>query len=619
MPYRNDIEGLRGIAVLLVIFFHFGLPWCGGGFLGVDVFFVLSGYLITQILLRDLEGDSFSLVGFYRRRVVRILPALLAMLLITCIVASLVLLPVETRTMGMSAAAAAGFASNFFFWSSTNYFNVAEVRPLIHTWSLGVEEQFYLLYPLLLFALWRWARIRLKLLLWLATLGSLLLSRWLVRDHPDAAFFVLPSRSWELGIGAVVAAGGFPAIRAKLVRALISGAALAVLVAASLTIMRGILSYTLIPAPGAIPICAATALLLAYGDGTPGAKLLAIAPLRWIGRISYSLYLWHFPLIVFYYRAGFDPAPIRVALPMLALASLVIAFLSYRFVETPFRRRFREHGNPRAIVAGGIAACAAVAAACVGIAFAAPFLRPLPPDVARVAAYAAYHNGAEFEYQFGPVECYGATRHYDAARCMVPDPAKHNILVVGDSYAGHVWRAIAERFPGDKVMVAASGGCRPLIGGGGLRLCREMFAQVMRDAVGAHRVQAVVLAGHWRAREIPLLAPTIRAITAQGVSVTVIGPVVTYQISAPRIIAMAMLKGDPASAARQRLDDVGQLDSEMRAAAVSAGAHYYSLYDRECPGGQCRLLTRGGAPFHFDNAHLTLDGARELVEKLPRP
>jgi hypothetical protein len=240
--------------------------------------------------------------------------------------------------------------------------------------------------------------------------------------------------------------------------------------------------------------------------------------------------------------------------------------------------------------------------------------------VARIAAYAGYRGGAEFNYQFGPVECYGATRRYDAAHCLVPDPARRNILVVGDSYAAHLWRAVAERFPGDKVMLAGSGGCRPLTGAGGLRLCREMFSQVMRDAVAAHRVQAVVLAAHWLGgREMSLLEPTIREIQAQGVAVTVIGPVAGYRTLAPRVAAMAVLRNDPASADRQRLPNLARFDSRMRALAESAGAHYYSLYDQECPAKRCRLLTRDGAPFHFDEAHLTLSGARELVEALPRP
>jgi peptidoglycan/LPS O-acetylase OafA/YrhL len=594
-----------------------GIPGFAKGFLGVDIFFVISGYLITQILLRDLAGGKFSLIGFYRRRVVRILPALLVMLVLVSAAGALILFPAETRSMAMSTAAAAAFASNFHFWSSVNYFEHAELRPMLHTWSLGVEEQFYLVYPLLLLALWRWARTRLALSLWIVTLASLALSWLLGIDHPTAAFYMLPSRGWELGIGAVAAAGGFPEIRAAGTRALLSVGALLVMLAAALTLPRVSLTPGVFPAPAAIPVCAAAAILLAYGDSGAASKLLSLAPLRWTGRISYSLYLWHFPLITLY-RAEFGPSPGRVALVPLAILSVVLGVLSWRFIETPFRQRFRHAGHPRAIVAGGVAACAIVALGGVGLALAAPYVRRLPPEVARITAYSGYRGSSEFNYQFGPVECYGATRRYDAARCLVPDPARRNILVLGDSYAAHLWRAVAERFPGDKVMLAASGGCRPLVGAGGLRLCREMVARVMREEVAAHRVQAVVLAAHWAPKELRLLAPTIRAIEAQGVAVTVVGPVVGYRVAAPRAVAMAVLHHDPASADRQRLNPA-QLDSQMRALAESAGAHYYSLYDQECPGGQCRLLTRTGAPFHFDDAHLTLAGARELAGGMPRP
>lgn len=619
MPYRQDIEGLRGVAVLLVMFFHLGIPGFSKGFLGVDIFFVISGYLITGILLRDLEGGNFSLTGFYRRRVVRILPALLVMLVLVSAAGALILFPAETRSMAMSSAAAAGFASNFYFWNSVDYFALSALRPMLHTWSLGVEEQFYLVYPLVLLALWRWARPRLVPALWAITAGSLALSWLLGIDHPTAAFYLLPSRGWELGIGAVVAAGGFPQVRSAGARALLSGGGLVVMLAATaLTLPRFGFSTGVFPAPGAIWLCAATALLVAYGGGTAVAKLLSLAPLRWAGIISYSLYLWHYPLITLY-RAEFGPSPGRPGLVPLLILSVVLAALSWYFVERPFRQRFRHAGDARRIVASGAAACAAIALAGVGLAYAAPYVRTIPPQVARVAAYADYRDGPVFNYQFGPVDCYAATQTYDQAHCLAPDPARRNILVIGDSYAAHIWRAIAERFPQDKVMVAASGGCRPLIGGTGLRLCREMVAGLIRDVIPAHRVQAVVLAGHWRPRELSLLAPTIQAIRAQGVAVTVIGPVVGYIMPAPRAVAQAMLRGDLAGLERRRLKDADRLDPVMRRAAKSAGAGYYSLYDHECPNGVCRPLTKSGAPFHFDDAHLTLDGARELVEAMPQP
>lgn len=617
MPYRSDIEGLRGVAVALALLFHLNVPGTRLGFLGVDIFFVISGYLITQILLRDLEQGDYSLIEFYRRRAVRILPALLVMLVLVCIAGSLILLPTEIRPLGISAAAAAGFVSNLFFWRNVGYFNLSEIMPLLHTWSLGVEEQFYLLYPLALYAGWRWARRWLVPLLWAATLGSLAFSWLLVLDRPDAAFYLLPSRGWELGLGALAAAGGLPRIRQNWLGAALAAAGV-VLILALPWVHAAMRPFVTMPAPGALPACLGAVLLLTYGAQGPSATLLSLAPLRWLGRISYSLYLWHFPLIALYQMAYGQPSGVLVP-GMIAAASVIAGALSYALVETPFRRRFRHDGDPRRIVAAGVAACAAVAVAGVALAAAAPYVRPLPSQVAKVAAYADYRGEAEFQYQHGPVECYGATRRYDLARCIDPDPARRNILVLGDSYAGHLWRALAERFPGDKVMLAASGSCRPLIGGKGRRLCREMVDRVISEVIAKRRVQGVVLAGHWVRSEIDLLAPTIRAIQAHGVTVTVVGPVVQYRSGAPRVVAKALLAGDPAVAERERTPGPGRLDPQMRAMTEAAGARYFSLLDSECPAGRCRLLTRDGAPFHFDDAHYTLSGAREVIQGFPRP
>ena len=206
MRYRPEINGLRAIAVIPVILFHAGFQLFSGGFVGVDIFFVISGYLITTILLGELEAGSFSLVNFYERRARRILPALFVVLAVCLPCAGLWLMPGDMEEFLKSVLAVLGFASNIFFWKHTDYFNSAtELKPLLHTWSLAVEEQFYVLFPMFLLLAWRWGRTRIVGLLAIGAFLSLAVAQYEVSEKPVPTFFLLPTRGWELALGALIA------------------------------------------------------------------------------------------------------------------------------------------------------------------------------------------------------------------------------------------------------------------------------------------------------------------------------------------------------------------------------------------------------------------------------
>src|SRR5438309_3003341 len=294
---RKDVEGLRGVAILAVILFHIGLKWLPGGFLGVDIFFLLSGFLITGLIARQTDAGSFSLLIFYQRRVARLLPALLLVLLAVLAAALLLCFPGEIRALRGSAVATPLFLSNFYFWSSDPYFAPpSAVQPLLHSWSLGVEEQFYLLYPALLLAGVRLGGRARILAVAGATLLSLAAAAALSASAPQAAFYLLPTRLWELGLGGLAALGLVPAPSTRSGRELLCAAAGAILIAAFL--LASPASGT--PFPAALLPCAATALLLAFGEETAAGRLLAAAPLRGLGRLSYAFYLWHWPVIAFW-------------------------------------------------------------------------------------------------------------------------------------------------------------------------------------------------------------------------------------------------------------------------------------------------------------------------------
>jgi peptidoglycan/LPS O-acetylase OafA/YrhL len=354
--YRPDVDGLRAVAVIPVILFHAGFGFISGGFVGVDVFFVISGFLITGILAREIAEGRYSILEFYRRRARRIFPALSAMALATLAVGYVILTPSEYVEIAKSAVSVSIFSSNFYFWKSVSYFHSGnEIRPLLHSWSLAVEEQYYLLFPLLLRVL-NVRRQGLVATLWVVAFLSFAIAAALVPWKPNAAFYLLPSRAWELMLGGLLAVGQWPAPpsrRAASIGSLIGVALIAI----------PMVSYTAAtPFPGfaAAPPCLGTALIIwAGGDGFVARLLSRPVPVA-VGKASYSIYLWHLPILVFATYLLARPLSTTVALS-LCLASVAVGFASLSFIERPFRSPPRSWNRNR------VAAAAAFAMAVTGI------------------------------------------------------------------------------------------------------------------------------------------------------------------------------------------------------------------------------------------------------------
>jgi peptidoglycan/LPS O-acetylase OafA/YrhL len=336
LKYQAYVDGLRAIAVLAVIFFHAGIG-CGGGYVGVDVFFVISGYLITGLILKELDGGQFQILEFWERRVRRIFPAL-AVVIVACLVTGWFLyFPQDFKELGQSTLAQEMLVSNVYFYLDAGYFaQGVEIKPLLHTWSLAVEEQFYLLFPFLLIGLKRLSRKSIVPAILLLCGVSFSLSVYCSYLHPRANFYLLPTRAWELAIGSFLAA--IPAQCAStrwLAESMSWGGLLAILCA--------VFFYdrdTRFPGAAAILPCVGAALVIWANSHTltSAGKLLATRPVVFIGLISYSLYLWHWPVLVFFKYWALDPVPQGKRL-LLLLASFILAVLSWKFVETPFRRR----------------------------------------------------------------------------------------------------------------------------------------------------------------------------------------------------------------------------------------------------------------------------------------
>ncbi len=340
MKYRPEIDGLRAVAVLPVILFHAGFAPFSGGYVGVDVFFVISGYLITSILLKDLSTGTFTLTRFYERRARRILPALFLIFMVSTIAAWILLLPDEMKDFTGSLAAATTFWSNIYFWQGSGYFGgPAELKPLLHTWSLGVEEQYYILFPL--FLMLAWGLGRKKIIIILASLfGLSLIGAHLgALNGSNGVFFLLPTRMWELLLGIFAA---FYLARtdikqlSKPVNEALGLAGLAMILAAVFLFDENT------PTPGLpllLPTLGALLIILCGQDkNTLIYKVLSFTPLVWIGLISYSAYLWHQPLLAFARHYTYEDTPPWL-LGALCLATLPLSYLSWRFVEQPFRRK----------------------------------------------------------------------------------------------------------------------------------------------------------------------------------------------------------------------------------------------------------------------------------------
>ena len=353
--YRPEIDGLRAIAVMSVGLFHAGFGFTGG-YVGVDVFFVISGFLITGLILKAQDEDRFELKEFWLRRIRRLFPAMAVMQVCVLLAGLAIMLPLQLRELGQSSVAQLLLHSNFYFANELDYFaGPSELKPLLHTWSLAVEEQFYLVLPLLLIAFKRFSRTTLVRSLWIMTIASFGLCVWGIRNHPTETFFLLPFRAWELLLG------GLLACATPATSNLRRDNALSLVGIAGITV--GVFwfdSQTLFPGAAALLPCLATVMLIRYAgnDRTLVHRVLASRALVAVGMISYSLYLAHWPVLAFANIKFGQPVPVHIRVFAL-VASFGLGYLSWRFVETPFRKQ-QLLARPSRLVTATIACATAM-------------------------------------------------------------------------------------------------------------------------------------------------------------------------------------------------------------------------------------------------------------------
>ncbi|MES1974236.1 MAG: acyltransferase family protein [Pseudomonadota bacterium] len=627
--YRPEIDGLRAIAVLAVVLFHARIRGFSGGYAGVDMFFALSGYLIARLILRESAMRRFSLIAFYERRARRILPALLAMLTVSgC--AAWMLLPGDFADFGESLAAISLFASNLLFWHRDGYFSLAsDATPLLHTWSLAVEEQFYIVFPALIMLARRGGRRVLVAALMAIGSASFAYSVWAISTHPDAAFYSPLSRAWEFIAGALLATGIAPAPVRRF-----SGDALAACGLAA----TGYSVWHLTPAtpfPGlqALPPVLGTVLLL-WGTQAPASRvatLLRAPPLVAIGLISYSLYLWHWPLMVFggYYLSN----PFGHIRPVMALPAFPVAWLSWRYVERPFREP-RMLLSRRALIAVAASASATLALYGVAVSLARGVPARFDPVIQRLSA-----PGPEPDYRCSgqPVAAQSGT-----TRCRIGGGGPRPSFVLwGDSHAAVYFPALdaLARRHGIAGYDLTALGCPPLlpITARAKPASRWMFAEDRKRACLARndqilrfiaeiRPRRVLLAAHWSSygsdtpgsieRDAARRAfeQGVRQLRALGVHVYVALDVPNAPAD-PRTLAKAQLLGR-AQTTRGSLADYLRRDAIFR--TMVADLQRRSLItvidpaERLCSPEGCRAIQDGYA-LYFDSSHLSRQGALYLA------
>ena len=655
MKYRSEIDGLRAVAVVPVILFHAGFEVFSGGYVGVDIFFVISGYLITLILLDEIERGDFSVLRFYERRARRILPALFFVMASCIPLAWAWMTPSQMEEFGKGIVSVVFFVSNFVFWRESGYFAApAETNPLLHTWSLAVEEQYYIFAPLCLLLFWRHARRFLFPAVVATAVASLLLAEWGWRNNPSAAFFLTPYRVWELLAGAICAF----LVRRQPCKAndWLAAAGLAL-------ILFAILAYdSATPFPSfytLVPVVGAALILLFAQQGTFVARLLSARLFVGIGLVSYSAYLWHQPLFAFARIRTMGEAPAWLFM-LLAGLSLLLAYVSWRFIEQPFRRGRARWLPTRRAVFGTSTAAAAVLVAFGAYGYrsdgvpwrAAGQAEPGSWEANMLASLTMARPGGAC----GETHQLGSGQKARMCEIFAPPNPRHRIMVLGDSHAAASLPALAAIGEENAVYEIGMGGCPGLLdvsvvaGNFPLGVC-ENLARFEYDVVKNGDFDLVILIGRWslytfgtqdrqknyylvregdrsyptaaasRAVFAEALADTVRRYRDLGVGVVVVDQV-PQQVTTPREwVERAVFTGVPpdlfvkaVERTSIRVEDDRKVQSFARAAldGLQGDGIWVWSFDDAFAEGERYLWADANGSFYADFNHLTEYGARRL-------
>jgi peptidoglycan/LPS O-acetylase OafA/YrhL len=604
LTYRSDIDGLRAISILAVVWYHAFPASVPGGFVGVDVFFVISGFLITQIIVSQLASNSFSIPDFYGRRIRRIFPALIVVLVATYIAGWILLLPGEFKVLGDNILGGAGFFSNFVQLNGQGYFAPdASSNPLLHLWSLGIEEQFYIFWPLLLMVLS--GRHRNAIIIAIAA-GSMAANLWLVRDHQAFAFYSPVTRAWELLAGALLARsrpeGGscFSAIPAE-----IKGAAGLVLVTLASAFLRDTSEY---PGWAALLPVSAAVLLLDARDSMVNRRILSHPAMVVIGRVSYPLYLWHWPILCY---LGIVRGGVANLLEkdLAVLLAFVLACGTAYLIENPIRQR-------RRVASGLVLAMTVIAVVGLSTVFGEGFGFRFPAEISDIASLPAKDNAgfrADCFFETGDIPIDRRTRCIEGGSGPV-------LFVWGDSTAAALYPGLKAEQQRHAFRIAqfTAAACTPSVIGGSPQ-CARLNDDAFR-VIADIRPDIVLLHAMWSEKtDLEALRRTLVQLRKTGTQrIVILGPVPLWKRSPPfRLVNSYRFE----HALPDRIADGvsgPEIDDMMARFAKSEGAEYISAWRRFCNSQGC--ITRVGPKAEdivaWDQVHLSNKGSEFLGEAI---
>ncbi len=631
--HRRDIDGLRAIAIVPVILFHAHIALFGGGYLGVDVFFVVSGFLITSLIAPEIAQGQFSYLSFWERRARRLLPAMLLVVAATAFAAYWILVPSELDAFGRSVVSIVFFASNVYFWQHSGYFDTAQTMPLLHTWSLAVEEQFYLLFPAVLIATSWSKRLHPVAVVTLIGAASLAISVWWTHAYPSAAYYLLPSRAWELMLGA-----GLALLRPSRRASFSPFIADALILTGLCLILIPVLlydSHTLFPGIAALVPCAGTALVIWFGDQRCRAtRLLDNRPMVFIGQLSYSLYLWHWPLILFAGMLRRHPSSTITGTQTLLVlaATFVCAWLSFVLVENPIRRRTVLPTRRLLVAALGTSA---TLLATIGLIVALEHGLPnrLPEAAMRIAAAA---DDRTDDWERCGTRPDRDIRPEDLCHFGPKNDAAPRFLLWGDSHALALFPAVdaAAKATGISGLHASLFQCPP-VPGVDVNVADvdcSGFNRRISNLIDSERFDAVILDAYWSNYLTPRvrvpngfggggpseffeaqLAASIQRLSSKGIAVFVVDQVPSTRNFRPEQLARAVWWGRKVDEPGISVAEYASRMQPFQTALSGLRFERISLVNYLCIDGSFCPAVADGWPNYFDPNHLSAHGAMKVT------
>ena len=613
--YREDIQGLRAIAVLGVVLFHINPASLPGGYIGVDVFFVISGYLIMGFIWRDLLKGEFNLISFYTKRVKRLFPALFTMVIASSIAAYFILMPQETTGFFKSLISTLFYFSNFYFYAESNYFNSAmQFSPLLHTWSLSVEEQFYIFFPIILMLIYTRRKVHLfKILLALAII-SLFLSEVLIYWDQSFSFFSSPTRFFQFIIGGLVSITLQKQIFSKTTNDYLSGVGLIIIILCMFLYS----DTTSFPGLNALLPSFATALILFSGENSRYTNIFLSNPLfKLIGNSSYSLYLWHWPLIVFY-KLEFNSNTNTFEQISLLIVSILFGYLSWKYIENTTKALHTERNLKPIYLSLGVSL---LTISLTFVAFKNLPSRSLEKE-ALASKYQKYLNYSSSQFRAG--KCFLTSKYnnidfFDKTECIQYAQDKKNYLLIGESHAAHYYSALYENKKDDETIsqITASG-CYPILAYKGSKRCTDLVRWAYEDLIIKKHFHTIILSARWRNLDKKSLIQTINMLLKHTDNVVILGPTMEYQQPLPRLLMNLALDEDTKSIYKTagKYQEISETDNLMKSGLTGPRVKYISVLNLLCDIDGCSTITPTGVPIAFDYGHFTHSGASYIIKQI---